>query len=256
MYLRFKKMFNKKRLGKTLITDPNHYLMKTVRILKENNISFWLCHGTLLGIIREDRLLPWDHDIDFGIWKDEHSKQEILELFAEENDFEETLVPQETDSLHFSTGDKRVDLNFYSRDSKKAYIKWVAPGNSLNKLCFFINRFLVSGTSFKSIIASRSKLVWMVKIIISCFLLLIKVTLSQNLKNQLSKKLIKTINYTGYSYPIDLMVFGEIKFMGESLPVPIDFEKCLELTYGSDWRTPREDFVWHKEAKNLLSQNK
>ena len=64
------------------MTDPDYYLMKTAQILRENNIDFWLCHGTLLGIVRENRLLPWDSDIDFGIWKDEHSKKKILELFS------------------------------------------------------------------------------------------------------------------------------------------------------------------------------
>ena len=37
-------------------------------LLKNNNINFWVCHGTLLGIIRENRLLPWDKDIDLAVW--------------------------------------------------------------------------------------------------------------------------------------------------------------------------------------------
>ena len=43
-------------------------------LLRKNRINFWICHGTLLGIIRENRLLPWDHDIDFAVWDHETDK--------------------------------------------------------------------------------------------------------------------------------------------------------------------------------------
>ena len=51
-----------------------------IEILTDNNINYWICHGTLLGIIRENRLLPWDNDIDFAVWDDEHSKEKILKI--------------------------------------------------------------------------------------------------------------------------------------------------------------------------------
>ena len=36
-------------------------------ILNSNNIPYWICHGTLLGIIRDSQLIPWDHDIDIFV---------------------------------------------------------------------------------------------------------------------------------------------------------------------------------------------
>jgi phosphorylcholine metabolism protein LicD len=36
-------------------------------ILDTNNVPYFLDGGTLLGIIRENRLLPWDTDMDAGI---------------------------------------------------------------------------------------------------------------------------------------------------------------------------------------------
>ena len=238
------------------MTDPDYYLMKTAQILRENNIDFWLCHGTLLGIVRENRLLPWDSDIDFGIWKDEHSKKKILELFSKESEFIETLVPEETDSLHFTVGDKRVDLNFYTRDNQKAYIRWIAPGNSLDKLILFIYRLLENNVNFIAMIKSKSLINSVTKIIMASFLLLVKLVLSSNLKKQLSKNMKSRINYSGYSYPIELMVFTEIEYAGEILPIPSEPEICLALTYGEDWKTPKKDYVWDKEAKNLLPQNR
>lgn len=36
-------------------------------ILDKNNIEFWVDSGTLLGIVREKRLLPWDNDVDLSV---------------------------------------------------------------------------------------------------------------------------------------------------------------------------------------------
>jgi phosphorylcholine metabolism protein LicD len=42
-------------------------LPKVTDLLEEHEIIYWLESGTLLGIIRENRLLPWDNDLDLGI---------------------------------------------------------------------------------------------------------------------------------------------------------------------------------------------
>ena len=42
-------------------------LKSLIDILTENKINYWICHGTLLGIIRDKQLIPWDHDIDIGV---------------------------------------------------------------------------------------------------------------------------------------------------------------------------------------------
>lgn len=42
-------------------------ILFAIKILEKNNIPYWLDEGTLLGIIRDGDLLPWDHDADMGI---------------------------------------------------------------------------------------------------------------------------------------------------------------------------------------------
>ncbi|MCE5316467.1 MAG: LicD family protein [Parachlamydia sp.] len=65
-------------------TDPCHaglfydMLMKTSRILKQNNIPFWATCGTLLGAIRHQGMIPWDDDIDIAIF--EKDVPALLEL--------------------------------------------------------------------------------------------------------------------------------------------------------------------------------
>jgi phosphorylcholine metabolism protein LicD len=45
-------------------------LKDITNLLDELNIPYWLEGGTLLGIIRENRLLPWDNDLDISIKED------------------------------------------------------------------------------------------------------------------------------------------------------------------------------------------
>ncbi len=48
-------------------------------VLNKNHIEFWLESGTLLGVVRENRLLPWDNDIDIAV-KEEYLDQLLVAL--------------------------------------------------------------------------------------------------------------------------------------------------------------------------------
>jgi len=54
------------------LTDKNlirarKVLFDVVDFLESEKIEYWLEGGTLLGIVRDKELLPWDHDIDLSI---------------------------------------------------------------------------------------------------------------------------------------------------------------------------------------------
>ena len=42
-------------------------------ILDKYDVKYWLDFGTLLGIVRENRILPWDDDMDISIFPDDLS---------------------------------------------------------------------------------------------------------------------------------------------------------------------------------------
>jgi lipopolysaccharide cholinephosphotransferase len=59
--------------GKTRLEGKNvdiaHKLLHDVTTeLEKTGVSYWLEGGTLLGIIRENRLLPWDNDMDISMY--------------------------------------------------------------------------------------------------------------------------------------------------------------------------------------------
>jgi hypothetical protein len=236
----------------------NDYIFKTaVKILINNNIKYWVCHGTLLGIIRDNKLLSWDSDIDFAVWEDEYSKQDILKIFLSNNRFKREIIIEEINSLHFLMNEKRVDINFYTRDKEKAYIKWtVLPGGLFFKLYDFVLKFLANETSVrKTIKSSNGKLIEFVKLLIIIPLFFFRLLLPKFFKTKLIKDFYKKLDIAGYSFPIELMKFKVIKFLGTDIIVPVEPEDVLKYTYGNDWKTPKQNYVWEKEAKNLFRQS-
>jgi len=62
------------------------------KLLKDNDINFWVCHGTLLGIVRENRILPWDSDIDLAVWGHENNKEFLRVMDINRSYFLLTLI--------------------------------------------------------------------------------------------------------------------------------------------------------------------
>lgn len=44
-------------------------LFKAIDTIEALKIDYWVTDGTLLGIIRKNRILPWDSDVDLGVLK-------------------------------------------------------------------------------------------------------------------------------------------------------------------------------------------
>jgi len=95
-------------------------IFDVIDILEKNNIPYWLDEGTLLGIIRDGDLLPWDHDADFRVPGD--YAQKILSLkskffqkfFVKKNKTKNIWLPGNTRSIKIKTHFERlVRINFH-----------------------------------------------------------------------------------------------------------------------------------------------
>ena len=62
--------------------DPN--FKTTINIFNKLKINYWVCQGTLLGIIRDKSLIPWDPDIDLAVTEKDFDK-DLVEKMMKRN---------------------------------------------------------------------------------------------------------------------------------------------------------------------------
>ena len=114
----------------------NNFLI-AIKILNKLKLDYWVCHGTLLGIVRDKELLDWDNDIDIAVIEDQVNKENIIKEFLT-NGFELKKKYFENDGLltFIRNGSKEVDINFYqlSSDKKKVSTYWFIPKNVICKM--------------------------------------------------------------------------------------------------------------------------
>ena len=56
-------------------------IKRIIAILNKNSIPYWLTGGALLGLIRDGKFVPWDDDIEIGLWLS--SGREVENCFPE-----------------------------------------------------------------------------------------------------------------------------------------------------------------------------
>ena len=71
------------------------------KFCRENNLTYWLEYGTMLGAIRHKGYIPWDDDIDVGMYREDYDK--FIQIFEEK-------CPESNLHLIYKTNDKGMFL--------------------------------------------------------------------------------------------------------------------------------------------------
>jgi phosphorylcholine metabolism protein LicD len=83
-------------------------LRDIVMICDECNLNYWLEGGTLLGIFREGRLLPWDNDIDISVVSQESNKFKKLFIYLNKHNYRVRVRYFKKNKYPFKKGDVRI----------------------------------------------------------------------------------------------------------------------------------------------------
>lgn len=207
----------------------------TIDILNKNKIDYWICHGTLLGIVRDNKLIPWDNDVDIGFFENKVDKNFLLKLFVrsgfkKKNKFfkNDGLITLKRD------GGKEVDLNFYNlnNDNLNVNVNWYIPKNNLMKLIHALTMPDYYDGKYKSIIKMFS--------------------LSKNIFKMIMSILVRLNLFyrkAGYHHPYSLIKeISEKEFCNLTIKIPKNFESYLDYIYGINWRIPQKNFNWLKDS--------
>ena len=207
--------------------------IEAIKILNSLKIDYWICHGTLLGIIRNKSPLTWDPDIDIGVWKKDLNLNKIITEFKKKGFLKKKKFFLNDNLLTFSKfGNRDIDINLYEISNNKnfAYQRHFAIKNLFMRLIYIL--------SVANNYSGRHKfLVSKIKILKPLFLIL---------KNFFIKKKI-FYSTAGFFTPKKYFKFKKKIFYHEiSVPIPYKYAEYLKCIYGKNWRKPQKNYNWEK----------
>jgi len=122
-------------------------LLDVVSILNLHDIQYALEGGTLLGIYRENRLLPWDSDLDLSILSDTLNKKDLLLKSLNKKGYRVRIRHFENNQVPFKKGKIRiikirhksffglfkgsVCLEIFIKYPHKDLVYWEVAGNAM-----------------------------------------------------------------------------------------------------------------------------
>jgi len=223
-------------------------LRKVKKILDNHNINYWLDEGTLLGAVREKKLIEWDHDIDLGVWSTTIPK--IVPLFDELRSAGiEVCFHEEKNHIKLLSKGYEADINPYHLKEGKATRTWYAH-NKLGKLLDYLTwtlnlnnaKIRISGAPFfvtKTVVGIGNILPdWMNKKI-----------------SQILFKIYEQIGCTFVRTAVPSYFFTDLstlEFYGMDFKVPKKTEEYLEYRYGKDWKTPKRDYTYTTDDRSIV----
>ena len=220
-------------IKKFLKIDPNFKV--TITIFNKLKINYWICQGTLLGIVRDQSLIPWDPDIDLAVM-DKQFNKDLIEKIMKKNGFSKKKKFFKFDNLMTfqKRGGRDVDINYYKLNNRRNLVQteWYLPKN-------IVMRF-VEVLSFSKKYNGRGKLIIRC---LSCLEPLFKVIKKILIKKGMFYK------KGGYSHPRRFIdKFKQIKFFDLNIIVPFFYLEYLKYTYGKSWRKPKKNYSWVKDS--------
>jgi len=225
------------------------------RIFDKYNIKFWLDWGTLLGAVREGRIIPWDEDIDLGVSSDDYKK--IILTFPEfkKKGFLVNEIPipnTEFPCIKYSFTRWEVTIDVFSyyfqRDEVISFNTNFVPGHKfIKRYLWFLWRLLLAAE-----INTFSKTECILKKFHQCLLFLVPSQVKGYLIDKIKHFLIEIDNRNHIKKIILPRYYFEelkkIEFYGEKFNIPRNSEFYLERIYGKNWKKPSQNWCWTESS--------
>ena len=108
--------YNIRLEGKNKV-EAEDLLVEISLLLEQHHIQYYLEGGTLLGILRENRLLPWDGDLDLSIMSNQLENIDSFLSSLKQHAYRTRCRFMEEDNLVF----KKNGLNHNWNKEKKIF---------------------------------------------------------------------------------------------------------------------------------------
>jgi hypothetical protein len=216
---------------------PTESLVHITEILHKHGIKYTLLWGTLLGITRDHKLIPWDCDIDIGVLTDDYYK---LNWFKRDgyklNPLQRCFM--QTDIQAVLPGGTMID--FYEMFPVKTGMKVHFSSNIPISLTSVIKSKKSMAAPRRMIINAKHNYGLRGKLVSSIGIPMYKVF------PYLSKPDTWSPHYNKYSWGFE---FQFIPFRDTWVQVPRNAGDWLRLSYGDGWKVPNIYYADSYERK-------
>lgn len=216
--------------------------LKVTSTLSLNKIDYWLCHGTLLGIVRSGEIIPWDPDLDFAIDKNRVSHDQVINIMSAAGFklvSDGWLFARRSDYLIFQgCGEKSIDINFYVNENQDMSITvWYKLKTSkINNVAIIISSFVTKILRVLFYFNQRN---------------------IKRYEHRIDRFIGKFLAYNeiGYRTPSKyLKNFKQTNFLGKLVCIPERSEEILTYLYGSDWKIEKPEYQWQSDSSAAFEQ--
>lgn len=240
-----------------MINPREDLFAKNVREFKEifdkYGIIFWLDWGTLLGAVREGKMIAWDNDMDMGVFGADYDKiiTSIPEFKKRGFYVNELPVPNTKGVIcrkfSFTKLGCLIDIFPYYNIKDNPNEMVLFDSMEGKKFSIYLNWFLLRillGVEMSS--SNKSKAILFK---IGKFLMFF---IPKRLKGYFVKKVERVLLAANDGTHIRCISvpkhyfenLGKIKYYGEDFYVPSNVEDYLRFKYGENWKKPVRDWHW------------
>ena len=244
--------------------EKTNYLIEATEeitsIFDKIEVKYWLMYGALLGMVREGKLISWDHDIDLGIWEEDLEKiAQNIEKFHNKG-----FSVHFTESGHVSFNRKPIYISvmFYRKNKETAYRSsfTILEREIALKKGFYQHSLIELTRALKYLrwIFTAPKYIGDPPKHIPMQIQKGLLSLSKKLHPYIRKKIrkfIENIMKIGCVYymerlPVEFFNnLKEIQFYNIYINAPVESRKYLEWEFGDGWETPDPNYTPRKGCK-------
>lgn len=219
--------------------------------LDQAGVRWWLDHGTLLGLVRDAELLPWDDDLDVSFHYADHA-QVVTALVRCKHELRARMIVTErgVKLVPHARTERTLDITSYAEDGSDLVKCFVRARRGAGGRARRWRAALLHGpfTRIEALLHGLDRRLW---------------SGGRRWPERVGRVLVALVAWPAVlrerfgthepsRVPRSLLERRERRtWFGQALWVPGDAEGYLEHRYGADWRTPQRAWTWWDDDRTV-----
>jgi len=230
-------------------------LQQVKEVLGEHGIEFWLDCGTLLGAVRDGKFIPWEHDLDFGMWQADLNDEIKRALSKDFNNrgYNTRFADDHVNIAKRGNTSTFADINFYHLSGDEAIKPTRLAIDQIGRLAGYFSKIWTNPHLYE---VKRSSA--LVKRVGMWLIIRTGRAIPAFVRRPIARFFSRV--YKQRSRDISWVVpahffhrLSTIRFYGQEFRIPADIEAYLSYRYGEDWRVPKKSWVTECEDGAIRS---